>query len=286
MKDLVEYFFLKFFYFLFKFVGIKISSCLGGIIFYLYGLFSNRNEIVFRNLKRVFPSINFTESNRLKNKMWFHFGRVIGEYPHLNKIKLHDNKNIIIENKNNLLDPLSKYNNCLFFSAHIGNWELTSHLLTQNGHEISFIYRAPNNQLVDNLLRKIRKNYGVHLIRKGSEGAKDCLKVLKTKGGHIGMLIDQKMNDGVQTLFFKEKVMSASAIAKLSLKYKCPIIPAVCIRTHSINFKISYLDAITPEEIQKIGNETKIINKLNKYVEKWIRDHPEQWIWFHNRWND
>ncbi|MFL2661235.1 MAG: lysophospholipid acyltransferase family protein [Alphaproteobacteria bacterium] len=286
MKNLIEYFFLKFFYFLFKLIGLRISSFLGGMIFYFYGLFSKRNLIVFRNLKRAFPDMEIEESNKLKNKMWFHFGRVVGEYPHLNKIKLLNNKNIKIENKNNLLEPLNKYQNCLFFSAHIGNWELTSHLLTQNGHEISFIYRAPNNQLVDNLLRKIRQSYGVNLIRKGSEGAKDCLKVLKTKGGHIGMLIDQKMNDGIETFFFNEKVMSPSAIAKLSLKYKCPIIPAVCIRTHSINFKISYLNPITPEEIQKIGNETRIVNKLNNYIECWVKNHPEQWIWFHNRWND
>ena len=28
--------------------------------------------------------------------MWFHFGRVIGEYPHLHKIKIKKNKNIKI----------------------------------------------------------------------------------------------------------------------------------------------------------------------------------------------
>ncbi len=286
MKDLIEYFFLKFFYLLFKILGIRFSSFLSGIIFYCYGLFSKRNVIVFRNLKRVFPSIKHEESKRIKNKMWFHFGRVVGEYPHLNKIKLHKNNNIIIENKNNLLEPLKSHPNCLFFSAHIGNWELTSHLLTQSGHRISFIYRAPNNKLVDNLLRKIREGYGVHLIKKGSDGAKDCLKVLKKKGGHIGMLIDQKMNDGIETVFFNEKVMSASAIAKLSLKYKCPIIPAICIRTNTINFKISYLDPITPDEIKRMGDETKIMNKLNTYIEDWIRKNPEQWIWFHNRWNN
>ena len=100
------------------------------------------------------------------------------------------------------------------------------------------------------------------------------------------MLIDQKMNDGIETVFFNEKVMSASAIAKLSLKYKSPIIPAICIRTNTINFKISYLDPITPDDIKRMGNETKIINKLNTYIEDWIRKHPEQWIWFHNRWNN
>ena len=77
-----------------------------------------------------------------------------------------------------MLEPLKKNKNCLFFSAHIGNWEFTSHALTENGYKISFIYRAPNNKYVDNLLRKIRHGYGVGLIKKGPTGAKECIKIL------------------------------------------------------------------------------------------------------------
>ena len=107
-------------------------------------------------------------------------------------------ENITIEGLENLTDPLKKNKNCLFFSAHLGNWELTSHPLTELGYTISFIYRPPNNPLVDNLLRRIRKKYGVDLIRKGPSGAKECIKVLKSDKGNIGMLMDQKMNDGIK----------------------------------------------------------------------------------------
>ena len=100
------------------------------------------------------------------------------------------------------------------------------------------------------------------------------------------MLIDQKMNDGIKTKFFKQTVMSASAIAKLAIKFNCPIIPAVCVRVKSTKFKISYLEPLTPTKLKKIGNEIKIMNYLNKIVENWIKKNPEQWIWFHNRWND
>ena len=134
--------------------------------------------------------------------MWFHFGRVVGEYPNLNKLNV--GENILIQNEENLIQSLRKNRNCIFFSAHIGNWELTSHLLTKSGYKINFIYRAPNNKLVDDLLKKIRTGYGVGLIKKGNEGARQCLKILNKEGGHIGMLIDQKMNDGIKTVFLEE----------------------------------------------------------------------------------
>ena len=255
-------------------------------MFYGYGLFSKRNKIVKKNLDRVFSGFTEKKKKQITKKMWFHFGRVMGEYPNLNKININNQNHIIVKNEENLIKPLRSYSNCLFFSAHIGNWELTSHLLTKSGYKINFIYRAPNNNLVDNLLRKIRMSYGVDLIRKGNKGAKECIKILNKKNGHIGMLIDQKMNDGVPTNFFGCKVKSASAIAKFAIKYNCPIIPAVCVRLKSTKFQIIYFKPITPNQIIKFGSEIKIMNELNKYVENWIVNNPEQWIWFHNRWND
>ena len=66
--------------------------------------------------------ITESKSKELIHKMWFHFGRVIGEYPNLNRLEVGKNKNITISNQKNLLDPLKKNKNCLFFSAHVGNW--------------------------------------------------------------------------------------------------------------------------------------------------------------------
>ena len=115
MKNILEYIVVTFFFLLFKLLGLKLSSFFGGIIFYLYGLFSKRNSIAKKNILRVFPKISKRELNNIISKMWFHFGRVVGEYPNLNKIKLGRKNNIIIENEKNLINPLKKYSNCLFF---------------------------------------------------------------------------------------------------------------------------------------------------------------------------
>ena len=142
------------------------------------------------------------ESNKLKNKMWFHFGRVIGEYPHLNKIQTKNNPKIKIIGIDNLLNPLNQKKGCIFFSAHIGNWELSSHPLIQSGFEINFIYRAPNNSYVDSLLRKVRIDYGVKLIKKGKEGAKDCIKLLRKKE-NLGMTKNLLLNSKKRSFLIK-----------------------------------------------------------------------------------
>ena len=283
-KDYFEFFFILSFYYFSKFIGIYFSSFIGGLILYTYGFFSKKSDLAFKNIKRVFPEYSQTRIKSTIRKMWFHFGRVLGEYPHLRNIDIFNDKRITIVGINNLIEPLKKNKNCLFFSGHIGNWELTSHPLTKSGYSVHFIYRAPNNILVDKLLIKIRKNYGVGLIKKGSEGAKKCIKVLTCSKGNIGMLIDQKMNDGIKSKFFGYDVMTASAIAKFSLKYKCPIIPSVCTRTKGVKFIIKYLPQINYKKVSELETEENIINYLNKYIESWIKDNPDQWIWIHNRW--
>ena len=64
--------------------------------------------------------------------MWFHFGRVIGEYPNLGKIKIL--KHLSIENEKNLIEPLNKYNNCLFFFC--SYWKLGVNLTPINSKRI------------------------------------------------------------------------------------------------------------------------------------------------------
>ena len=284
IKNILEYFLLISFYKISNFIGIRFSSLLGGVVLFVYGKFSLKNKIALKNLNKVFPSKNLKQKKTIINRMWFHFGRVIGEYPHLEKFNALGSENITIEGLENLTDPLKKNKNCLFFSAHLGNWELTSHPLTELGYTISFIYRPPNNPLVDNLLRRIRKKYGVNLIRKGPSGAKECIKVLKSNKGNIGMLMDQKMNDGIKANFFGYEVMTASAIARFAIKFKCPIIPAICKRVNGTRFLIKYYPEIKYEKILELESELNIINYLNRYIENWIKESPEQWIWVHNRW--
>ena len=238
-----------------------------------------------KNLNLAFPKKSSIEKKKILRKMWYHFGRVIGEYPHLHKIKIYKNPNLKIIGINNLLDPLKKDKNCIYFSAHIGNWELSSHPLTQNGFKINFVYRALNNKFADDLLKKIRFKYGVKLIKKGAEGAKECIKALKNKE-NLGMLIDQKMNDGLPVNFFNKIAMTAPAIAKFALKFRCQIVPALCIREKGIKYKIEYFKPIQYSFLKKLGSEEKIMLYLNKIIENWIIEYPDQWIWVHDRWKN
>jgi len=112
------------------------------------------------------------------------------------------------------------------------------------------------------------------------------IKILR-QAGHIGILVDQKMNEGIAVDFFGRKAMTAPAIALLALKYECPVIAIRVIRTEGAHFKVTIFP---PMEIEKTGDsEMDILNlmtRISKVIGDWIRDNPSQWIWVHNRWPD
>ena len=79
MKNKIEFLLLLFFYYISRLIGVNLSSYLGGILAWFYGIFSSRNLIGTKNLNLVFPRKNLIEKKRVairierKFKIRIHF---------------------------------------------------------------------------------------------------------------------------------------------------------------------------------------------------------------------
>jgi KDO2-lipid IV(A) lauroyltransferase len=104
-------------------------------------------------------------------------------------------------------------------------------------------------------------------------------------GGHLGLLIDQKMNEGIPVPFFGRDAWTATAPADLALKFKAPVVPARIVRLPGARFKI---EVFPPMELPDTGDRKAdvrtLITQMTALIEGWIRDNPEQWFWVHRRW--
>jgi KDO2-lipid IV(A) lauroyltransferase len=124
------------------------------------------------------------------------------------------------------------------------------------------------------------------LIPKGPAGARLLLRSLKG-GKHLGMVVDQKMNDGIAIPFFGRDAMTAPALAELALRFDCPVVPVRVERLEGARFRIT-IDP--PLDLDVTGERradiTAAMVKVNALIESWVREHPEQWLWLHNRWPD
>ena len=270
---------------LFRLVPLDTASRLGGWLCRRLGPHLPVSRQARGNLRRAFPEKSDAEVRRILIAMWDNLGRLIGEYPHLSHFRLYEPGSRVevigAEHVDRLRDDGKSG---IFFSAHIGNWELASMGATQRGLPLARFYRAPNNPFVDRIVRLIRSPVAGELLPKGAEGARRGLAVMRA-GGHLGMLVDQKMNDGIAVPFFGREAMTAPALAQLALKFACPVVPAKVERLGGARFRLT---VYPPLEITRSGERQKdvldLMTRVNALIEGWIRERPEQWLWVHNRW--
>jgi Kdo2-lipid IVA lauroyltransferase/acyltransferase len=267
---------------LLRLLPVDWASGLCGAIARAIGPHLPISALARRNLRHALPALDDAARERVVRGMWDNLGRVIGEYPHLRRLGATRVELVGAEHLRLLRDD-GRPGIC--FTAHLGNWELEPMMTASVGLPLANVYRAANNRYVDRMLRGLRVGTA-ELIPKGSTGARRLIAVLGG-GGHLAMLIDQKMNDGIPVKLFGRDAMTAPALAQLALKYDCPMVPGRIVRLGGAHFRMI---VGPPLVVARSGNrhaDTRAVTEaVNRQLERWITETPEQWLWLHRRWPD
>lgn len=268
-----------FFWVFFKILPVRVASVIGGFLGGFLGRFARgKNKIARYNLAVAFPEKTVEERVVILHKMWVHWGRFFAEMPHAQKLlALSD-----VQGMAHLDEMREDGVGGFIFSAHLGNWEMISQLMYQHGMPVALVYRAANNPYLEKLM--FRKRVGT-LIPKGLEGARQMIQVLRHKG-HIALLVDQKLNEGIRVPFLGKPAMTPAAMATLALKMKVPIYMGKSIRQKNGRFLITIYPALklpAEKDIEKATRQVMI--QVNEIMAEWIRENPEQWLWIHRRFD-
>lgn len=266
------------------------ASNLGGWICRTIGPFLPQSEIADKNLLLAMPELSACERKLMIKKIWEHLGRIVCEFPHINQLQENTTEGAGWEiiGSNYLTEHAKKNGAVLFVSGHIGNWEMLPPGVARYGMPFSSFFRAASNPYVNQLILHLRYEAmggEIPMFPKGATGARQALKHV-LQGNRLGVLSDQKMNDGVELQFFGQPAMTSSAVASLALRLQCPIIPGYVERLGPARLRIVVEPPIdyTSFNQNKPENIRKLTQVINDTLEKWIRKNPEQWLWLHKRW--
>lgn len=289
IRYIVEYILVLIFILIFKIIGFEKSTKLSVFLVKIVGKILSVHNLAKNNIKQSLQKLSDQEINNILSKMWENLGKIITEYYFINqKSKKEFNQIVDIDEKSkkNLQKLKRSKKGAILFSAHYGNWEVGIKYLALNNLECKSLYRPLNNKYVDQLL-SIDKRAGIEMIGKGVEGSKEIMRSLKNNEIII-IMADQRVGDGIKVPFFGRKALTSPSFAKLSLRYKVPLIPIRIIRKdgdHKFCMEISDpIEIPKDKELTMDKKISKITREINKILEKWIRQYPEQWFWVHNRW--
>ena len=267
---------------IFKILGVKLSSKIGGIIFEIIGPYFRSKKLIHSNIKKAFPDIDQSKLNRITKMMWNNYGRVFAEYMFIKDFRFGKlASNIEVQGQEILEDIKINNKQVIFISGHLSNFELMAMHLEKEGINLAAIYRPLNNLYLNKVMEKIRKNYICkYQIKKGIGGMKRLIN-LKRKNYSTALMIDQRVSEGILSNFFQHKALTTTIPGQLIKKFNIPVVPINIERKKDINFKITIEKPVTFSKEQSIEYITE---NLNSILEKMIIKNPDHWIWTHNRW--
>ncbi len=267
-------------YGLFSVLPLDAASSSGGLLGRVFGPLLPSHKTAIRNLRLVLPELTEQAHAAVLREMWDNLGRTVAEYPHLRR--LGGAPHVEIRGAEHVRAVTASGKPAIFFSGHIANWEVPAMAVHASGIELVLMYRAPNNPFVDRLIRHARLPVTRTTLPKGAIGSRAMIATVKS-GGSLGLLIDQKMNDGIPVPFFGRQAMTAPAIAKVAAKYALPLYPVEVERLRSAHFRVTIHPAL---HIADGASVLDAMTRMNALLESWIRARPGQWLWVHRRWPD
>lgn len=267
------------------------ASALGGHVLRALGPWLPVSRIGRRNLELAFPDSDSSWREAVLRDAWENLGRTVMELPHLPRLPRRQpgeaGPGWELEGTENL--PAGE-GRVIFVSAHLANWETLPLAAQAMGLQMASLYRAPDNPLVDAVLRGMRRGGADQpLFPKGSRGARLLLKHL-SEGKAAGLVVDQKLNEGVELPFLGQPAMTATGAAELALRFGCPLVPVRVERIGPCRFRAVVeppLALPAAEGAEPAGGRAAaavaLTQAINDRISAWIRARPGEWLWLHRR---
>ncbi|MBN8531115.1 MAG: lauroyl acyltransferase [Alphaproteobacteria bacterium] len=265
-----------------RLLPLDAASAIGGWLGRTLGPLLPFTRRADTNLQIAFPAMPKEERDRIVRAMWDNLGRTFAEFPHLDTREM--STRIHVEGTEIVDAFLASGKPGIFISGHFANWEIIPKTAADYGISLQLVYRPANNPYVDALVQRMRGATHGGLVAKGRRTGMAILQFLK-EGKHIGMLVDQKMNQGIAVPFFGHDAMTSPVVVTFALRREAVVLPVWVERTKGCRFT---LHVHPPLEIPATGDREKDIYngtaQINALLESWIRRDPKQWFWLHRRW--
>ena len=274
--------------------SIRIGESIGRLG---YKFASGLRRVALRNLEIAFPEKSIDDRERIARGSFENLGRVLGElthFPHATRERLHDLIEFQVDSQESLESPdriafeneRGKGRGVILIGPHIGNWEVGVFVYSAFREPLTYLARALDNPRIEDLTVRLRSRFGNRAINKNNS-ITSAMKILRA-GGVLGVLPDVNVltRDGVFVPFFGTLACTTSAVAMMAMRTNAMIVPMCCTWNPSTKkYTVRYgkrIEAVATGDRHRDVVETTAAFTLE--MEKFIRAHPEQWLWIHKRW--
>jgi KDO2-lipid IV(A) lauroyltransferase len=239
-----------------------------------------------RNIQVGYPELTEAEATAFTKRVFLNFGKNAADWGKALHFKSKEQfrKFIRIDGEEHMLNALEKGKGVIALGSHLGAYELYG-LYCGLHYPITIGVGAPlKNPTFDQMVKDFRSRRGIDYNHRGSNTLK-IVKALKS-GKVVIMLIDQDTTKvkNVCVDFFGTKAATPIGATVMAMKTGASVVPmgmSLQGRQQVLTIRPAIEMEVTGDEEADIVHNTQ---RLTNEVESLIREHPDQWVWFHDRW--
>ena len=282
MINYLTYNFLVFLRFLVSSTPRKFTLCLGRVLgTFIYYIIPIRKKVAKINISIAFPKLSDKEVNKIILKSYKHYGMLLFEFITQN------NKNIY----NNIVELDNKTKKCLtddvgkiLMTAHIGNWEIMLPIISKFKKVIG-VARQQKNKGANKFIIENRSFNNVELISNKGSTRKMAKALLKNK--ILLLVCDQNAKSkGNKLLFFNKESSFPKGPGYFHFLTNSELIYGFCILNKDYKYELKIRNLNIEKKIEQKDELVIQINRLYiKKLEEIIIKYPEQYFWFHKKWD-
>ena len=263
----------------------RASNLAARLMSSLIGPASDATRRISRNLRLALPDESEEKIDHLTREAASNLARVVVEYPHLRRIagpELPQFIEFVADVPEAALTD--ERPPALYIGVHQANWEILSSLGAPLGKPMTIVVSPLSNPFVHQLVSKARPDAWVEQAER-DQATRSLVRCLQS-GRSVGLLADQRYENGLPVPFFGLDAMTAVGPARLAIKFDCDLVPTRIERIGPVRFRITTFAAIRPDPTITDEQERMIdmMQRVNQHFEAWIREKPAEWMCMKRRW--
>lgn len=256
----------------------------GGTLFYLFDV--RHRRIGCSNLALAFgEDLAPRDARRILRACWRHFGRITLDALAFTRLGKDSIGTLVhYEGIEHLRDAYERRKGVLLFSGHFGHWELTALMQGFLGYPLALVTRPLDNPQLERLLARLRGCSGNRIIHKRN-AVREMIRAVQSRIG-VAIVIDQDARDnGIFVPFFDRPASTTPTLALLAIRSGAAVLPTFSVPNADGSYRIVYEPVV---EWESTGDRDEDVRQLTQrctaIIERWVRKHPELWLWMHRRW--
>ncbi len=256
------------------------------LTFIVFDLLRLRRKLMLQNLDRAFGTTRTdSEKTVIARAAVFNFVQTLLETLGSDAHPLA--RDIEVRGGEHLQAALAKGQGVYVLCFHMGNWEAMAAKVSQEFAPVYAVMKTIGSPGMNRFVEELRTRNGLYWIKRekkgdGFRGIRDVL----ARGEIVGFIIDQARPGEPRLPFFGHPAKTNTSFAAIWRRMPAPIVP---VHIHRRSFG-RHVVTCEPELVlaNTKGNVSEDIlqnsQQFNDVVEGIVRQYPEHYFWFHNRW--